>query len=90
MNEDDRVAFTDVVNLRTGEVVQIQGSVRVIDEPHREAIKAQVQRAALLDPRWPRQSIAFLKQPAERQVNARYRAMLERVAGQLAAKRRAR
>ena len=52
MSEDDRVAFTVVVDLRTGEVVQIQGSVRVIDEPHREAIKAQVRRAALLDPRW--------------------------------------
>lgn len=75
MNEDDRVAFTDVVDLRTGEVVQIQGSVRVIDEPHRESIKAQVQRAVLLDPRW--------KAPTRATDEA-----LRRVAAQLAAKRR--
>lgn len=75
MNEDDRVPFTDVVDLRTGEVVQIQGSVRVIDEPHREAIKAQVRRAVLLDPRW--------KAPTRATDQA-----LARVASQLAAKRR--
>lgn len=75
MNEDDRVAFTDVVDLRTGEVVQIQGSVRVIDEPHRDAIKAQVRRAVLLDPRW--------KAPTRATDEA-----LRRVAAQLAAKRR--
>lgn len=75
MNEDDRVAFTDVVDLRTGEVVQIQGRMRVIDEPHREAIKAQVRRAALLDPRW--------KAPTRATDEA-----LRRVAAQLAAKRR--
>lgn len=89
MNEDDRVKSphwiplraadgesAEWLEMRDGRFLEFEGRVKRVD-PHREAIKAQVRRAVLLDPRW--------KAPTRATDEA-----LRRVAAQLAAKRRAR